>query len=191
MKKIVLLVILTTSFLLAGCDNDQVIEPDQKAIEQAILDQGIDTGNIIFTEKIIGGNAFSIYEKTDEYGVIQYAKSDQGWQYRGASGFGIPESGKPEPLTFGASTWLLGDYSLNGNNRYSTVFIGEVHQPDIAKVILEGDHGEFQAKILTSDNRRFWYHLSDDNKAERQVNKISGYSSGGKLIYEEFLSLPE
>lgn len=192
MYKKVLLVILTTSILFAGCNKDQVNvnEPEVKAIEQAIVESGIDTGNIIFTEKIKGENAFSIYEKKDEYGIIHYVKSDKGWQYRGASGFGHRSSEKNDLLTFGISSWLLGDYSLNGKNQYNTVFIGEVHQRDIARVFLESDHERFRANIVAGVNKKFWYHLSDADNAHSLIKKISGYSSDGYLIYEEYLSLP-
>ena len=126
LNKTVLMFFLTTSLLFAGCTNDQVkiTEPNQKTIEQVMLESGIETGNIIFTEKIKGQNAFSKYEQAAGFGVIHYVKSDKGWQYRGGSEFGHP-AGKPDPLSFGTATWFLGDYALDGNNRYNTVFIGE------------------------------------------------------------------
>lgn len=192
MKKIVLALFLSTSILFAGCTKDQVnvTEPNQKTIEQAMLDSGIETGNIMFTEKIKGQNAFSLYEQVDGFGVIHFVKSDKGWQYRGGSEFGHPV-GKPDPLTFGAATWLLGDYSLEGNNRYNTVFIGEIHQPEITEIILEVKHGKYPAKIITRNSRKFWYHQSGTENAQSLVTKISGYTSTGKLIYEKNLNMSE
>lgn len=192
MNKKFLKVFLITSILFAGCTKDQMIvtEPNQKTIEQAMLDSGIETGNIIFTEEIKGQNAFSIYEQVEGFGVIHYVKSDKGWQYRGGSEFGHP-AGKPDPLSFGAATWLLGDYSLDGNNRYNTVFIGEIHQPEVTKIILEVNNGKYPAKIITSKGRKFWYHQSEIENAQSLVTKVSGYNSTGKLLYEKNLNLNE
>lgn len=193
MNKSVLAIILATGLFFAGCTNDQanVIEQDQQTIEQAMLDSGIDTDNIIYTEKIQAEDAFSIYQITDGYGIIQYVNINKGWHYRGASGFKQSASGKPKPVTFGTATWLMGDYSSKGNNTYKTVFIGEIHEPEIAEVTLEVNNGKFNAKILTSDNRKFWYHLSNVEDFKSDITKISGYSSDGKLVYENFLNLPE
>jgi hypothetical protein len=193
LNKSVLAIILAPGLFFAGCTNDQAndIEQDQKTIEQAMLDSGIDTDNIIYTEKIKAEDAFSIYQITNGYGIIQYVNTDKGWQYRGASGFEQSASGKPEPVTFGTATWLMGEYSSKGNNTYKTVFIGEIHEAEIAKVILEVNHGKYNAKILTSENRKFWTHLSDVEDAQSDITKISGYSSDGKLIYENYLNLPE
>ncbi|WP_102263080.1 hypothetical protein [Mesobacillus jeotgali] len=191
MNKLALAIIVTTSLLIASCNNDQPndIKQDQQTIEQAMMDSGIDTDNIIYTEKIMGEDAFSIYLKINGYGIIQYVNTNKGWQYRGASGFEQSASGKPESVTFGTATWLMGDYSSKGNNTYKTVFIGEIHDAEIAKVILEVNHDKYNAEILTSDNRKIWYHLSDGFKGD--IKKISGYSSDGKLVYENFLNLPE
>ncbi|WNF21178.1 hypothetical protein [Mesobacillus jeotgali] len=192
MNKTVFTVFLTTSILFAGCTKDQinVTEPDQKTIEQAMLDSGIAPDNIIFTEEIKGQNAFSIYEQVEGFGVTHYVKSDKGWQYRGGSEFGHP-AGDPEPLSFGVATWLLGDYSLDGNSRYNTVFLGEIHQPEISKIILEVNHGKYTAKIISSNSRKFWYHQSGIVDAQSLVTKISGYNSNGKLIFEKNLNLNE
>lgn len=190
MNKTVLTVILTTSLLFAGCNEEQadIIDQDQKSIEQAALDSGIETANIIFTEKTNNKGAFSIYEKINGYGVILYVKEERGWQYRGASGFEQSASGPTDPISFGASTWLQGVYSQNGNNKYKTVFIGEIFQPEIEKIILEVNDGKYNAEIITSNSRKYWYHQSDVEDAQTLATKISAYSSQGKLIYENNLS---
>lgn len=194
MNKTVLTVILTTSVLLfAGCNEEQadIIDQDQKTIEQAALDSGIETANIIYTEKTKNKDAFSIYEKNNGYGVIQYVKEDKGWQYRGASGFEHSASGPTDPISFGASTWLRGEYSQNGDNTYRTVFIGEIFQPEIEKIILEFNNGKYNAEIITSNSRKYWYHQSDVENAQSFATKISAYSSQGTLIYENHLSIEE
>ncbi|MBT2641399.1 hypothetical protein J7I80_04030 [Bacillus sp. ISL-41] len=191
MNKTVLTVILTTSVLFAGCSDEQadVTVQDQKTIEQAALDSGIETANIIFTDKTNNKDAFSIYEKINGYGVIQYVKEDKGWQYRGASGFEQSGSGPTDPISFGASTWLQGEYYQNGSNTYRTVFIGEIFQPEIEKIILEVNNRKYNAEIITSNSRKYWYHQSDVENAQSLVTKISAYSSQGKLIYENNLNL--
>ncbi|WLR56883.1 hypothetical protein LC048_08460 [Mesobacillus subterraneus] len=193
MNKSVLAIILATGLFFAGCTNDLAndIEQDQNTIEHAMLESGIDTDNIIYTEKIQTEDAFSIYQITNGYGILQYVNTNKGWQYRGASGFEQASSGKLEPVTFGTATWLMGDYSSKGNNTYKTVFIGEIHEADIAKVILEVNQGKYHAKILTSDNRKFWFHLLNVEDSPSDITKISGYSSDGKLVYENYLNLPE
>ncbi|MFT9596912.1 hypothetical protein [Mesobacillus sp.] len=193
MNKSFLAFILTIGLFVTGCNNDQVkdIKLDRQTIEQALLDSGIDTDNILITEEIRGENAFSIYEKDDGFGIIQFVNTIKGWQYRGASGFEQLASGNPKPVTFGASTWLLGENSSNGKNTYNTVFIGEIHDPEITKIILEVNHGKYSAKILPSHNRKLWYYLSGAENAESLTTKISGYSSEGKLRYENYLNLPE
>ncbi len=193
MNKTVLTVIFTTSVLFAGSSAEQadVTVQDQKTIEQAALDSGIETANIIFTDKTNNKDAFSIYEKINGYGVIQYVNEDKGWQYRGASGFEHSASGPTDPISFGASTWLRGEYSQNGDNTYRTVFIGEIFQPEIKKIILEVNNGKYNAEIITSNSRKYWYHQSDVENAQSLATKISAYSSQGKLVYENYLSLEE
>lgn len=123
---------------------------DKKTIEQAMMDSGIDSDNIN-TDKIKDKDAFSIYEDRNGFGIIQYVKSKRVWQYRGASGFEQSTSGKAEPVTFGTATWLKGDYISKGNNTYKSVCIGEIHEVEIAKVILKISHGKYNELILTSD----------------------------------------
>ncbi|MCM3573963.1 hypothetical protein M3172_12265 [Mesobacillus subterraneus] len=193
MNKTVLTVIFTTSVLIAGCNKEQadVNDQDQKTIEQAALDSGIATDNIIFSEKTNNKDSFSIYESINGYGVILYVKEDKGWQYRGASGFEHSASGPTDPISLGASTWLRGVYSQNGDNTYRTVFIGEIFQPEIEKIILEVNNGKYNAEIITSNNRKYWYLQSDVENAQSLATKISAYSSQGTLIYENHLSPEE
>jgi uncharacterized protein YcfL len=191
LNKTVLTVILTTSVLFVGCNEEQadVTNQEQKTIEQAALDSGIETANIIFTEETNNKDAFSIYEKINGYGVIQYVKEDKGWQYRGASGFEHSASSPTYPISFGASTWLRGEYTQNGDNTYRTVFIGEIFQPEIEKIILEFNNRKYNAEIITSNSRKYWYHQSDVENAQSLATKISASSSQGKLIYENNLNL--
>lgn len=179
--------------MVGACDSEKAdkSENNQKTIEQAMLDSQIDTANIFYTEEIEGQDAFSIYKSTKGMGVIQYQKKDDGWQYTGSSEFGYPPAGPQDPVTFGASTWPTGNYSLKGPNSYNTVFLGEILEPEIDKVIIEVNHGKYNANTLISNDRTFWYVLYEKKKPLSPVTKISGYSSDGELLYENYISKPQ
>ncbi|MBT2661122.1 hypothetical protein J7E35_08580 [Bacillus sp. ISL-45] len=64
-------------------------------------------------------------------------------------------------------------------------------QPEIEKIILEVNYGEYNAEIITSNSRKYWYHQSDGVNAQSFATKISAYSTEGKLIYKDYLGLEE
>ena len=190
MNRLVICLILFASLIIVACNNEKADRNDkeQKTIKQAMLDSQIDTDDIFYTEKIDGQDAFSIYKATDGYGIIHYQKEKKRWQYQGSSGFGHSPSGHSVPVTFGAASWQ----SSQGNNTFNTVFLGEIMEPEeIAKIILEVNHGKYNANIITSNNRAFWYLLSEEKTPHNTVTKISGYSSSRELVYENYINKPQ
>lgn len=190
MKRLILYLNLLAILIIAACNNENADRNDeeQKTIEQAMLDGQIDPDSIIYTEKMDGEDAFSIYKVTDGLGIIHYQKEENGWQYQGSSGFGHSPSSQSVPVTFGAASWP----SSQGNNTFNTVFLGEIIEPEeVAKVILEVNHGKYNANIITSNSRTFWYLLSEKKTPKSTVKKISGYSSSGELIYENYFNKPQ
>ncbi len=118
MNRLLISLIVLASLIIAACNDEKADKSknEQKTIEQAMLDSQIDTDNIVYTEKIEGHGAFSIYKADNSIGIIQYQKREDGWQYIGASDFGYPSSGHQEHVTFGATTWPSGDYSAEEHN---------------------------------------------------------------------------
>ncbi|MFP3919233.1 hypothetical protein U5N28_15635, partial [Lysinibacillus telephonicus] len=68
---------------------------------------------------------------------------------------------------------------------YTMVFLGEIIDPKINKIIVEYDNIKREASIVKNKDRRFWYLLSEQEDGNESVNMVSAYSSEGKLLYIE------
>ncbi|WP_147533272.1 hypothetical protein [Bacillus marasmi] len=171
--------------IISGCSNvDDEIKTEQKTIEQASLESDIPSANIFYTEEIGTQEAFSLFQSPNGCGVMNFSKSKNGWVYQGYSSFQY-DIEDISSFTLSQSSWHKGEISLNKESYYSTVFLGEIIDPEIDKIIVEYDNMNGEANIVENNGRRFWYLLSEPDKGYDSVNTISAYSSDGKLLYIE------
>jgi hypothetical protein len=179
--------LLLSLFVIVGCtETHENIKKEPKTIEQSILESDVLLKDVLYTEEIGELEAFSLYETPGGYGILHFQKEDNSWEYRGSSDFGNRLDDKVvTPISFASSTWIKGESASGGKNAYITVFFGEVVEPDISKVSVEYNDKDADAKILTRKERKFWYLISKEEDGKERVEKISGYSSNGRLVYED------
>lgn len=183
--KLIFSILFVLIVIISGCKNvDDEIETELNTIQQASLESGIPSADIIYTKEITDNDAFSLFQIPDGYGVLHFTNKEDGWGYRGHSGFQY-DIGDITSFTLSQSAWHKGDNSLDKDSLYTTVFLGEIIDPDIDKIIVEYDNINREASIVKNKDRTFWYLLSEQEDGNESINMVSAYSSEGKLLYIE------
>jgi len=181
--KFFLWIVFVLILIISGCSNiENRIKNEQKTIEQASLEIDIPTANIFFTEEIGDKEAFSLFQSPNGCGVMNFYKNKNGWVYQGYSAFQYNVE-NISTFTLSQSSWHKGEISQEKESYYSTIFLGEIIDPEIDKITVEYDNMKGEASIVESSGRKFWYLLSERDKGYETVDKISAYSSDGKLLY--------
>ncbi len=129
--------------------------------------------------------AFSLYQSPNGYGVLHFSKKDDGWDYQGSSGFMYAVDTDIKPFSFSQSTSHKGEASLENESFYTTVFLGEVADPEISKITVEYDNTQKDAILIQNKERKFWYLLSEQDDGNERVGMVSAYSSEGVLLYQK------
>ena len=163
--RIVVSILVVCIILLSGCS-----EEDLKTIEQSIVsDSDISLDNIFHTLEINDQQAISLYHTDIGYGVLQFKKQENGWEYQQALSAEHPEPESP----------------LSTNHFYKdnySVAIGEIYDHEISKVIVKYNNNERDATIVEVDKRIFLYFIFE--QGGENVLNVSGKSEDGKLIYQ-------
>ncbi|MFN7249900.1 MAG: hypothetical protein ACK4M9_03825 [Anaerobacillus sp.] len=165
--RLVISILIVCFILLSGCS-----EEENKTIEQSIVsDSDISLDNVFHTEEINEQQAISLYYTDIGYGVLQFNKQENSWEYQQALSAGHPEPEHPMSTNF----VYKDNYSVS---------IGEIFDPEISKVIVKYNNNERDATIVEVDKRMFWYSVSKEGGEDILKSHISGYAEDGKLIYQ-------
>ncbi|RDW17459.1 hypothetical protein [Oceanobacillus chungangensis] len=170
--------------IVSGCSN--VIDEEKaeiKTIQQATLESNIPSEDIFYTNEM-DDSAFSLFQSPNGYGILNFSNTENGWVYQGNSGFEYTIDIEKTSFTFSQSTWHKGEISLENESIYTTVFLGEIFEPKINRIIVEYDNLKEEANIVKNKDRRYWNLLSKQDNGDETLYKISAYSSDGKLLYE-------
>ncbi len=165
--RFVISILIVCFILLSGCSEEEI-----KTIEQSILlDSDISLDAVFHTEELNEQQAISLYNTDTGYGILQFKKQDNGWEYQQALSARHEESEHPLSTNF--------VYKDN----YS-VAIGEIFDPEISKVTVEYNNNERVATIIEVDKRMFWYFVFKQGGEDILKSHISGYTADGELIYQ-------
>ncbi|WP_207634119.1 hypothetical protein [Halalkalibacter urbisdiaboli] len=74
---------------------------------------------------------------------------------------------------------------MENESFYTTVFLGEVADPEISKITVEYDNTQKDAILIQNKERKFWYLLSEQDDGNERVGMVSAYSSEGVLLYQK------
>ncbi|WP_227940408.1 hypothetical protein [Alkalihalobacillus deserti] len=123
--------------IVSGCSN--VVDDTKtqfKTVQQATLESDIPLADIFHTEEM-DETAFSFYQSPNGYGILHFSLKEDGWDYQGSSGFMYSTDTDINPFSFSQSTWHKGEVSIDNERSYTTVFLGEVGDPEISKITVE------------------------------------------------------
>ncbi len=178
------IVFVTIFLFLSGCSHieEEAID-DLKTIEQELLDNDITSSNILYTEEL-ENSAFSIFEKTNGFGVYQFSLNEKGWSYQGHSGFTDTMDPTTRPISFTQSTWINGPVSMEQESTYTTLFLGVINDTKISNVTLSYNNVTKDANIINNNDTTYWYIVSENDKGDEQPYILSAYSNEGELLYE-------
>jgi hypothetical protein len=181
--KYLLAITLICTLFVAGCreESREAENHDTTSLHEAILESGI--SNIIKTvenEDFAFSFAYSENDSKNEITILHFSKYDGNWHYQGSSSSGS----NGLPITYTASTWVKGKYSLQRENSYVTVHAGEVVDTNVDKVIVEMNGKTDEATILQNKGVTLWYFAVDNSNGNDRVNKITAYSKNGDLLYQ-------
>ncbi|RDW19441.1 hypothetical protein CWR48_08050 [Oceanobacillus arenosus] len=185
MVKLLFSIFFVVIVIVSGCSNESDEEKlEIKTIRQAALDSDILSEDIFYTNEM-DDSAFSLFQSPNGYGILNFSNTENGWLYQGSSSFEYTIDFETTSFTFGQYTWHNEEISLEKENYYTTVFLGEVFDPKIERIIVEYDNFKEEASIVKNEDRRFWNLISKQDDGNETLNKISAYSSDGKLLYEK------
>lgn len=182
--KLLFSIFLGLIVIISGCNkvNDEE-KSEFKTIQQATLESNIPSEDIFYTNEM-DDSAFSLFQSPNGYGILNFSNIKSGWVYQGNSSFEYTDDMETTSFTFSQSTWDKEEFSLEKENFYVTVFMGEVFDPKIERIIVEYDDLTEEASIVKNKERRFWNLVSKQDDGNETLNNITAYSSDGKLLYE-------
>ncbi|WP_249871776.1 hypothetical protein [Oceanobacillus saliphilus] len=183
--KLLLSIFFVIIVFVSGCSdvNDEEIS-ETNVIQQVALESNISSEDIFYTNEI-DDNGFSLYQSPNGYGILNFSNTENELVSQGNYSFEYTANMETTSFTFSQSTWHKGEISLEKENFYSSVFFGEVFDPKIERIIVEYDDFTEEASIVKNKDRKFWYLISKQDDGNETINKITAYSTTGKLLYEE------
>ncbi|MFD2627626.1 hypothetical protein [Oceanobacillus kapialis] len=178
-------IFLVIIMIVSGCSNiDGDTKTEFKTIQQATLKSDIPLDDIFHTEKM-DEKAFSFYQSPNGYGILHYSLKENGWDYQGSSGFMYSTDTDIKPFSFSQSTWHIGEISMDNESSYTTVFLGEVINPNISKITVEYNNNQRDASLIKNKERTYWYLVSEQDEGNERVGVVSAYSTDGELLYQK------
>ncbi|ART77589.1 hypothetical protein B4U37_16680 [Sutcliffiella horikoshii] len=170
--------------IVSGCSNvvDDT-ETEFKTIQQATLKSDIPLSEVFHTEEM-DETAFSIYQTPNGYGILHFSLKEDGWDYQGRSGFMYSNVTDKKPFSFSQSTWHKGEISMDNESLYTTVFLGEVSDPEISNITVEYNNNQRDANLINNNERTYWYLISEQDDGNERVGVVSAYSTNGELLYQ-------
>lgn len=170
--------------IVSGCSNvDDDTKTEFQTLEQATLKSDIPLADIFHTEEM-DETAFSLYQSAKGYGILHFSLKEDGWDYQGSSGFMYSADTDRKPFSFSQSTWHNGEVSIDKESSYTTVFLGEINDPEISKITVEYNNTQKNAELIKNDNRTYWYLVSEQDDGNERAGMVSAYSNDGELLYQ-------
>ena len=170
--------------IVSGCsDGVEDPKPEFITLQQATLKSEIPASDIFYTEEL-DETAFSLYQSPNGYGVLHFSLKEVGWDYQGSSSFMYSTDTDLTPFSFSQSTWHKGEVLVNTESPYTTIFLGEVRDPEISKITVEYKNKQRDASSIVNNERMYWYLVSELDDANESVAGVTAYSSDGELLYQ-------
>ncbi|MCM3761946.1 hypothetical protein M3212_14315 [Alkalihalobacillus oceani] len=168
--------------LVSGCS--PIVEEDTntqfKTVQEAALESELAAADVFHTEEL-SETAFAFYQSQERYGILHFSLKEDGWDYQGSSGHAT--EGDRKPFSFSQSTWHKGDASTDHEGSYTTVFFGEMSDPEIKKMTIDYRDGKRDANLIRTNGRAYWYLVSEQDDGTEGVDTVSAYSAEGELLY--------
>lgn len=181
--KSLLAIFFVSTLIFSGCSN--VVDDtntESKTVQQATLKSDIPLSEVIHTEEM-DETAFSFYQTLEGYGILHFSLNEDGWDYQGRTGF-MYSKDDIKPFSFSQSTWHKGEISMDNESLYTTVFLGEISDPEIGKITVAYNNNKRDANLIKNNERTYWYLVSEQDDGNERVDMVSAYSTDGELLYQ-------
>ncbi len=171
-----ILVVLFVLFFISGCNGSSKeidwLPTKSDAIDVGIKKESISRGQILNIWEMIDGSIV-FFEKSHSLGIAALNHSPHGWRWYRTKPYLDYKSDNSKLMA------TVHDIeTLEGSK--VRVWCGKVFSPKIKQVILETDQGTFNAKIATSNNSTFWFHVFKTSPGHVDVK---GFSGDGRRLY--------